>query len=320
MVSNNESDIIIQELLKNAEVAAEGTNIASRIHSEEVPKLLLHKNKVVGVKTINGIEIKTEETKSGVKAEVRVLKNHKIKEPIYMCFGVLEENYEQHIDLKFIIEENSEVKVYAFCTFPRSIKVVHKMIAEYELKKNSKFSYNEFHYHGQKGALVDSRTTAKLDDNAKLSTSFTLLHGTVGDLFYYINSELKNKARFVAVAKIKSKDKDEVVVDENAKLLGKESAAILKSRLAVSDDARAKFTGEIVGIGDDSRGHVDCKEILIDNGRAETIPKLVVINKKSRLTHEAAIGSVDKKELQTLEARGLTREEAINLIVRGMLE
>ena len=37
------------------------------------------------------------------------------------------------------------------------------------------------------------------------------------------------------------------------------------------------------------------------------------------VTHEAAIGSVDKEELETLMARGLTPEQAVEMIVSGIL-
>jgi Fe-S cluster assembly scaffold protein SufB len=37
------------------------------------------------------------------------------------------------------------------------------------------------------------------------------------------------------------------------------------------------------------------------------------------LTHEAAIRSVDKKQVETLMARGLTEEKAVDVVVKGML-
>jgi Fe-S cluster assembly scaffold protein SufB len=40
---------------------------------------------------------------------------------------------------------------------------------------------------------------------------------------------------------------------------------------------------------------------------------------EAKVTHEAAIGSVDKKELETLMARGLSPEQAVGLIVSGIL-
>jgi hypothetical protein len=46
---------------------------------------------------------------------------------------------------------------------------------------------------------------------------------------------------------------------------------------------------------------------------------VVVRDERARVTHEAAIGSVDKTELETLMARGLTEDEAVDVIIRGML-
>jgi Fe-S cluster assembly scaffold protein SufB len=43
-----------------------------------------------------------------------------------------------------------------------------------------------------------------------------------------------------------------------------------------------------------------------------------VLHKK--VTHEAAIGSVDKRQMETLMAHGLTPEEAVDVIVKGILQ
>jgi Fe-S cluster assembly scaffold protein SufB len=44
-----------------------------------------------------------------------------------------------------------------------------------------------------------------------------------------------------------------------------------------------------------------------------------VCHPDAKVTHEAAIGSVDKKGLETLMARWLMPEQAIELIVSGIL-
>ncbi|HPB48623.1 MAG TPA: SufD family Fe-S cluster assembly protein, partial [Exilispira sp.] len=41
---------------------------------------------------------------------------------------------------------------------------------------------------------------------------------------------------------------------------------------------------------------------------------------KAQVTHEAAIGSVDSKQLETLMSRGLSEDEAVDLIVSGLLK
>jgi Fe-S cluster assembly scaffold protein SufB len=44
-----------------------------------------------------------------------------------------------------------------------------------------------------------------------------------------------------------------------------------------------------------------------------------VFDPEAKVTHEAAIGSVDKKELETSLARGLSPEQAVEMIVSGIL-
>jgi len=45
-----------------------------------------------------------------------------------------------------------------------------------------------------------------------------------------------------------------------------------------------------------------------------------VTDHRAKITHDAAIGTVDKKELETLMTRGLDEEAAVDIIVQGMLD
>ncbi len=74
-----------------------------------------------------------------------------------------------------------------------------------------------------------------------------------------------------------------------------------------------------MGRGDFCRGHVDCVEIVKDQADAKAFPVVEVTNDKAKVTHEAAIGRVDKKQLDTLMSRGLSEEEAVDVVVRGMM-
>jgi hypothetical protein len=60
-------------------------------------------------------------------------------------------------------------------------------------------------------------------------------------------------------------------------------------------------------------------EIVKDSAVARAIPIVTVTNPLAKVTHEAAIGSVDKRQMETLMAHGLTPEEAVDVIVRGIL-
>jgi len=69
-----------------------------------------------------------------------------------------------------------------------------------------------------------------------------------------------------------------------------------------------------------ARGHMDCTEIVRDQAIAKNMPLVIVRDDRAQVTHEAAIGTVNRKELETLMARGLSEEEAVDLIIRGMLQ
>jgi Fe-S cluster assembly scaffold protein SufB len=61
-------------------------------------------------------------------------------------------------------------------------------------------------------------------------------------------------------------------------------------------------------------------EIVKDRAVAKAVPIVNVTNPLAKVTHEAAIGSVDKRQMETLMAHGLTPEEAVDVIVKGILK
>jgi hypothetical protein len=74
-----------------------------------------------------------------------------------------------------------------------------------------------------------------------------------------------------------------------------------------------------VGKAQGARGHVDCLEIITDQAIAEAIPIVRVTHPLAKITHEAAIGTIDQKQLETLMAHGLTPEQAVEMVVAGLL-
>jgi Fe-S cluster assembly scaffold protein SufB len=103
-------------------------------------------------------------------------------------------------------------------------------------------------------------------------------------------------------------------------LAGENSRGLIKTRVAIEDSAEAEITGITEGNAAGARGHVDCMEIVKDNAVAKAIPIVNVTNPLAKVTHEAAIGSVDKRQMETLMAHGLTPEEAVDVIVKGILQ
>lgn len=64
--------------------------------------------------------------------------------------------------------------------------------------------------------------------------------------------------------------------------------------MALRDDATCEVIGVTRAHAPYSRGHVDCTGIVQDGGVAKAIPIVEVDNPLAKVTHEAAIGNVDK--------------------------
>jgi Fe-S cluster assembly scaffold protein SufB len=112
---------------------------------------------------------------------------------------------------------------------------------------------------------------------------------------------------------------DDVKIREKVALSGENARGLIKARVAVEDEATAEITGITEGNASGARGHVDCMEIVKDHAVAKAFPYVQVNNPLAKVTHEAAIGSVDKRQMETLMAHGLSPEEAVDVIVKGIL-
>ena len=120
-------------------------------------------------------------------------------------------------------------------------------------------------------------------------------------------------------ARINGTGDDIIHIKETGHLVGEGARGVLTSRIAVRENAKAEVYNDLTASAPYTRGHVDCKEIIQGNGVAKAVPIVQVGHPKAHVTHEAAIGSVDNKQLETLMARGLSEDDAVNLIIEGLL-
>ena len=121
------------------------------------------------------------------------------------------------------------------------------------------------------------------------------------------------------ITRINAKGDDVINIRETGHLNGDYARGVLTSRVAVRDRAKAEVYNKITASGSYARGHVDCTEIIQDDGIVSAVPIVEVTNPKAHITHEASLGSVDSKQLQTLMARGLSEDDATDLIIQGLL-
>ncbi|RLI88529.1 MAG: SufD family Fe-S cluster assembly protein [Candidatus Altiarchaeales archaeon] len=290
------------------------------LRSKGTASLIVEGNKILDSNVVEGIIVEKEETETGVKVRIIVKKGQTIKKPIHLCFGVLPEEGLQEIISEITIEENASADIKACCTFPNARKVKHVMNAKFILERNSSLSYQETHFHGPYGGIeVIPKVRMIVNENSILKTNFSLITGRVGKLDIDYGVDAKKNSITEILTKVYGKDNDEIKIKEGIRLNGENARGVIKSRIAVKDNATSEVTNITEGNAPYTRGHVDCIEIIRDNAKTRAIPIVSVKNETAKVTHEAAIGTIDKKELETLMAHGLERDNAVNIIIEGIL-
>lgn len=295
--------------------------VPANLKNSGTASLLVHENKVLNANEVPGIKLKSEQKENGIIAELSVEEGSKIEHPVHICFGILPKEGLQEIIFKANVQANSEVNIVAHCIFPNAVDVTHKMDAEIKIGDNAKFSYQETHYHGEYGGVkVIPKAQITVGKGSTYSSTFTLIDGCVGMLDYDFEVFSEEKSITELAVKVFAKKDDDINIVEKIHLNGREAKGQAKSRLVLNDNAKAVVIGETYGNAPFVRGHVDCMEIVNGEGViAKAVPVVYVKDRQAKVTHEAAIGSIDKKQMQTLMARGLNEEEAIDVIVRGIL-
>lgn len=291
------------------------------LENNEIAHLVADGHKLLSMKSIEGLEVDAKETLTGIRAKITVKEGIKIKNPVHLCFGVLHKKGTQKIRMDVTLEKNSSAHFIAHCIFPNAEKVRHIMDAVVNISEGAEMRYSETHYHGLYGGTeVIPKSVVKIGKDGRYFTDFTLTNGRVGKLGIDYTVEAGENSVAELTARVFGHANDDIKIREKVVLEGKNSRSIIKTRVAIEDDAQAEVTGITEGNAEGARGHVDCMEIVKDRAVAKAIPIVNVTNQLAKVTHEAAIGSVDKRQMETLMAHGLTPEEAVDVIVKGILK
>ena len=290
------------------------------LKSPTVGSLVISGNQVLGLNAIPGLDVTAEPLPDGVKVGVRVADGARIERPVHLCFGVVPAEGVQRILVNYEIGAGSSAEFLAHCTFPNALRVQHIMRGTVHVGARATMRYSEVHYHGETGGIeVLPSLEIRVDAGGRYFSSFSQTKGRSGriDLDYTVDVDREGLTELTA--KALGYGEDRITVRETIRLNGEGARGLAKSRVAVRDRARSEVFATTEGNAPLARGHVDCVEIVRGQAIANAVPVVRVTDDRAQVTHEAAIGTVGKKELETVMARGVDEEEAVDIIVRGML-
>lgn len=285
-----------------------------------IAHVVAHGHRILSHRTVPGLRVDLKETPEALVGRLTIEAGAQLVQPIHMCFGLAHPTGVQQITIDVQVQKGARAHVLSHCLFPVAKAAQHRMQARIEIGAGACLTYTEGHYHGPHGGMhVLPHATIKVGKGARYCSDFSLLSGSVGDLDIDYLVEVEEDGLAELTAKIFAHKTDHILLKEAVLLRGERSRGLIKTRVVLTDQSVAEITGITEAHAKGARGHVDCMEIVQGQAHASAIPVVRVFHPEAKVTHEAAIGSVDKKELETLMARGLTPEQAIEMIVSGIL-
>jgi Fe-S cluster assembly scaffold protein SufB len=290
------------------------------LDDERIAHVVGQGHHILSRRSVPGLQLDVEETSDAIVGKMTIRAGVVIEQPIHMCFGLAHPTGTQTIRIDVMVEERAAARVLSHCLFPVAQAAQHRMQATIDIGPGASLTYTEGHFHGPHGGmLVIPHATVRIGKGARYFSHFSLLSGSVGELDIDYLVEVEEDGIAELTAKIFAHRTDRIMLKETVSLRGERSRGLIKTRVVLDGEARAEITGITEAHAKGARGHVDCMEIVQGQAQASAIPIVRVFHPEAKVTHEAAIGSVDKKELETLMARGLTPEQAVELIVSGIL-
>lgn len=290
------------------------------IRQSKVATLVVSANQVLISHEVEGIHFEAEPLPQGVKARISVDPGVTIERVVHLCFGMLPAEGRQEIVASYEIGEGAKVAFLAHCTFPNAVRLQHVMDAAVHVGAGATMRYTEAHYHGQTGGIeVLPVTRVTVDEGGQFLTTFSLVRGRVGRLEIDYDIAVQKNGLAEMTTKVYGFGDDQIRVKETVHLNGENARGLTKTRVAVRERARSEVLTTAEGNAPGAIGHMDCTEIVRGRAEARNVPMVVVRDDRARVTHEAAIGTVNKRELETLMARGLDEEAAVDIIIRGLL-
>ena len=248
--------------------------------------------------------------------------NTTLDRPLQSYFRINSKNMGQFERTLIIVDDNSSLHYVEGCTAPTySESSLHAAVVEIYVGKNSKCRYSTIqNWATNVYNLVTKR--ALVSDNGVMEW----IDGNIGSkvTMKYPCCVLKgdnSSGVCITIGVAKSGQ----IQDTGARMihLGKNTKSNIISKSIAQNGGNATYRGkvDIKKRALSSEAMVKCDTLILDDiSKSDTIPVNTCSNVSSNIEHEATVSKINEDTLFYLISRGLSEEEATELIVLGFLD
>jgi Fe-S cluster assembly protein SufB len=242
--------------------------------------------------------------------------------PLQAYFRINGENTGQFERTLIVVEEGAKVHYIEGCTAPiYATDSLHAAVVEVIALAGSKVRYTTIqNWSNDVYNLVTKRAHAYAHSTVEWVDANTGSRKTVKFPAIYLVGE-GARAEVISVA-VAGRGQHQ---DTGAKAvhLAPNTTSRIVSKSVSKDGGRATYRGQLK-VAPGATGvtaSVRCDALMLDDlSRSDTYPYIDIQEDDTTMTHEATVGKISADQVFYLMSRGLTENEAQNLIIQGFLE
>jgi Fe-S cluster assembly protein SufB len=253
---------------------------------------------------------------------VYVPKGVEVPLPLQAYFRINGENTGQFERTLIVVDEGAKVHYIEGCTAPiYATDSLHAAVVEVIALPGSKVRYTTIqNWSNDVYNLVTKRAHAHERSTVEWVDANTGSKKTVKFPAIYLRGE-GARAEVISVA-VAGKGQHQ---DTGAKAvhLAPNTTSRIVSKSVSKDGGRATYRGQL-RVAPGATGvtaSVRCDALMLDDqSRSDTYPYIDIQEDDTTMTHEATVGKISQDQIFYLMSRGLTENEAQNLVIQGFLE
>ncbi len=234
------------------------------------------------------------------------------------CVNIKQAGVKQQMQNLAVVEPDLKVELSGLCSaLSLKLKALHQAEGTIILKPGAQVKYDHRHRWGKEDVVMPHYEFI-LEKGSQIAYTYSTKR-TSKKMELYNKFMLADKAKvrlniIAECEQTKFFSKDEII------LKGENAQATSTLRFISREQAQVRAESRMVAHGA-STGHLDCQSLnLADSAQVSLVPEVVVNNSQAQITHEASIGRVSQEQLTYLRMRGLSEDEAVNLIAAGFLK
>ncbi|MDO4870946.1 MAG: SufD family Fe-S cluster assembly protein [Candidatus Saccharibacteria bacterium] len=237
--------------------------------------------------------------------------------PIQTCFAINQDYFQQVVHNLIIVKAGVKRVINTQCQSNDCREATHLSLTEIFLEEGAQLDLTMTHCW-ERSTQVRPLTLVRMAAHSVFNYNYVCQQSPRSLVTNPIVQMVGHGAKFTSMTSLLATTGSIIDLGGRAIMRADNQSTQIVSKV-VSRGGRVVSRGEIIAYGA-SKGHVECDGLMLESsGSITSIPIIKDACGRAELSHEAAIGKINPKEIEYLMTRGLSRELVIRLLVEGFM-